>query len=152
MVVDRFLQRHHALCGHLPTVLFSDGASVNTSAEMDAVLAKRMVTRKSTVPHNSEQNPAEVYSRLLTTIARTNMQASGRPLFLRGEALVCASYIHNRMCPPVATQALSAPTRWSLASSPIWATCDHGALRATQRFPTTPARMSMEKASMPLLK
>ena len=31
-VVDRWLVKYHRLCGHLPTVLFSDGAPVNASA------------------------------------------------------------------------------------------------------------------------
>ena len=96
-VVDRWLVKYHRLCGHLPTVLFSDGAPVNASAEMGAVLDKRLVSRRFTVPHNSEQNPAEVYIRLLSTIARTNMQASGRPLCLWGEAFMAASYIRNRL-------------------------------------------------------
>ena len=76
-VVDQWLGTYYSLCGHLPSVLFSDGASVNTSAAMDSVLAKRMVARKRSVPHNSEQNPAEVYIRVLTTIARCNLKPLG---------------------------------------------------------------------------
>ena len=96
-VMDTFLLQYYRMHGSLPSIIYSDGASVNTSASMKALLGKRAVAQRFTVPHQSEQNPAEVYIRLISYIARTNMQASNRPMFLWGEALMAASYVRNRM-------------------------------------------------------
>ena len=78
-------------------MICSHGAGVNTSAQMKTLLQKRAVAQRFSVPHQSEQNPAEVYIRVLSYIARTNLQASSRPLHLWGEALMAASYLRNRM-------------------------------------------------------
>ena len=96
-VMDKFLHKYYSMHGSLPSIMYSDGASVNTSAQMQALLQQRAVAQRFTVPHQSEQNPAEVYIRILCAIARTNLQASNRPLRLWGEALMAANYLRNRM-------------------------------------------------------
>ena len=95
--VDIFLQRYHRARGHLPSILFSDNGPVNVSAEMDAVLDKRMIVRRNTVPHCSEQNPAERYIGIVSAGARANLHHSGRPMLLWGEAVKAFVYVMNRM-------------------------------------------------------
>ena len=96
-VMDEFLHEYYRMHGSLPSVIYSDGAGVNTSAQMKALLQKRAIAQRFSVPHQSEQNPAEVYIRVLSYIARTNLQASNRPLNLWGETLMAACYLRNRM-------------------------------------------------------
>ena len=81
-VMDEFLREYYLMHGSLPSVIYSDGAGVNTSAQMKTLLQKRAVAQRFCVPHQSEQNPAEVYIRVLSYIARADLQASNRPLHL----------------------------------------------------------------------
>ena len=95
--LDDFLIDYHKQFHQLPSTVFCDNASVHISKLMDAILDKRLIKRRTTVPHCSEQNPAERYIRTICTMARTMLQSSGRDLQLWGFAVQAASHLRNRL-------------------------------------------------------
>ena len=95
--LEHYLSIHLSTFGDLPTAVLCDNAKAHLSKEIDAILGKRGITRKRTIPHCSEQNPAEIMIRHVCTIARTMMQGSNRPLELWGLAVQSAVYMYNRL-------------------------------------------------------
>ena len=69
-VLDQFLHDYFADHHELPTTVFCDNAAVNIGDRSRRVLQKRGVRLRTTIPHQSEQNPAERYIRTVTTVAR----------------------------------------------------------------------------------
>ena len=96
-VFHQFFDDYYRKFGELPTMILMDNDPTHKSDEMDRLLRKRGVTAKFTVPHCGEQNPAEVYIRTISTVARTHLAHSGLPKPFWGYSVLWACYLCNRL-------------------------------------------------------
>ena len=119
--VEAFLNTFFNHFHHLPTKLMCDNATVHTSTLIKAILNRRGVGLRYTVPHCSEQNPAERYIREITSSARAMMQQAGkmegRTMEMWGYAVKAASYVRNRM-PCSANPRQASPYEMEFGATP----------------------------------
>ena len=91
-----FLRDYHADKNAYPTAVFTDGGPVNVSKTAKQIMSDKGISWSGTIPHCSEQNPAERYIRTINNIARCLIQHSGRPQWMWGWAVKTACYLRNR--------------------------------------------------------